>query len=152
MIWIIFGVTLLVFIVGALLRDSYNLDEFGFVLELLSGLAGLIVIVVIMVLMTSVSHLGVIDEKIAMYQEENTKIENQIAVLVTNYQNYEKDIFDSVTADSAITLVQMYPELKSDTLVRSQIEIYLENNQHIKTLREEKINGTVSRWWLYFGN
>lgn len=152
MIWIIFGVTLLVFIIGAFMHDSYNWDEVGFVLELLSGFAGIIEIIVAVVLMVSVSHLGVIDEKITMYQEENTKIENQIATLVTNYQNYEKDIFDSVTADSAITLVQMYPELKSDTLVQSQIEIYIENNQHIKNLREDKINSSVSRWWLYFGN
>ena len=56
-----------------------------------------------------------------------------------------------VTPDTAVTLVALYPELKSDTLVQSQIEVYTENNNMIKFLRDQQIKGNVSRWWLYFG-
>ena len=99
----------------------------------------------------TVTNLSVIDDRIAMYQEENSKIEQQIADVVEQYQKYETDIFINVAPDTAVTLVALYPELKSDTLVQSQIEVYTENNKTIKSLRDQQIKGNVSRWWLYFG-
>ena len=48
-------------------------------------------------------------------------------------------------------LVTLYPELKADTLVAKQIEIYTNNNQKIKELKEQKLYGKVYKWWLYFG-
>lgn len=98
-----------------------------------------------------VSKASVVDDKIAMYQDENTKIEQQIASVVEGYQKYETDIFKSTKSESAITLVSLYPELKSDKLVQSQIEVYTANNKKIKALKEEKIEGDMYRWWLYFG-
>ena len=99
----------------------------------------------------TVANLSVIDDRIAMYQEENSKIEQQIADIVEQYQKYETDIFMDVAPDTAVTLVALYPELKSDTLVQSQIEVYTENNRMIKSLRDQQIKGNVPRWWLYFG-
>lgn len=86
-----------------------------------------------------------------MYEEENTKIEQQIADVVTQYQEYEAGIFTEVAPESAMTLVALYPELKSDTLVQSQIEVYADNNKQIKELKCMAINTSVIRWWLYFG-
>ena len=79
-------------------------------------------------------------------------IEEQIAETVKKYQQYETDIFTEVASDSAITLVALYPELKADTLVQSQIDVYIKNNEKIKSLKEDKINGTINKWWLYFGS
>ena len=92
-----------------------------------------------------------VDEKIAMYEEENERIETDIAAVVKQYMDHESTIFENATVESPITLVSLYPELKSDTLVQSQVDIYVENNNKIKELREDKINVSVSRWWLYFG-
>ena len=86
-----------------------------------------------------------------MYQEQNQKIEESIADLVENYMNYEANTFKNISSDSAITLVSLYPELKSDTLVEQQCNLYMENNKKITELREEQINMTIYRWWLYFG-
>ena len=91
------------------------------------------------------------DERLVMYEEENARIEEQVASVVTQYQKYETDIFTEVKPESAMTLVSLYPELKSDALVQSQIELYTANNEKIKELREEKIQAKVYRWWLYFG-
>lgn len=93
-----------------------------------------------------------IDEKIDMYTEENTKIENSIDELVSNYMEFESDTFKDITVDSAITLVSLYPELKSDELVKIQIETYQANNEKIKALREAKIDLVAEKWWVYFGN
>lgn len=99
----------------------------------------------------SVMKLGVIDEKIAMYEEENANIEARLAETVQKYQEYEAGIYAEVAPESSMTLVSLYPELKSDALVSKQIEVYVENNETIKSLKSAKINGDVCRWWLYFG-
>jgi hypothetical protein len=90
-------------------------------------------------------------EKIAMYEEENTRIEEQIAVVVKQYQEYEIGVFSEVKVDSAVTYVSLYPELKSDTLVQSQIAVYTANNEKIKELHEREIDYDNFLWWLYFG-
>lgn len=99
----------------------------------------------------AVSNGRTIDEKILMYQEENTKIEKQIDTLVSNYMDYESDAYEKFKSESSITLVSMYPELKSDKLVEEQISVYEENNKKIRELKEDKINLKVKKWWLYFG-
>lgn len=103
-------------------------------------------------LAVQVSNLSVIDQKIAMYEQENTKIEQQIETAVTAYQQHEKDVFTEVKPNSYMQLVSIYPELKSDTLVKEQIKTYQSNNKKIKELKVTAINGNVKRWWLYFGH
>lgn len=111
-----------------------------------------ICIVAVICLVAQVSNLSVIDQKVEMYEQENTKIEQQIETAVTAYQQHEKDVFTSVKPNSYIQLLSLYPELKSDTLVKTQIKTYQSNNKKIKELKEQAINGNVKRWWLYFGH
>lgn len=92
-----------------------------------------------------------IDEKIAMYEEENERIETQISALVENYMDYESSTLIEFKGDDAVILVSLYPELKSDALVQQQITIYAKNNMKIKELREQKIDVKTAKWWLYFG-
>jgi hypothetical protein len=117
----------------------------------LSGVCFVILLVVGVFLGISVSNGKTIDEKITMYQEENNKIEKQIDTLVSNYMNYESNTYEKFKSESSITLVSMYPELKSDKLVEEQISVYEENNKKIRELKEDKINLKVKKWWLYFG-
>lgn len=143
MILVILAIAILLFILAVMDGDV------DFV-----GAASLILVISIIAtvcLITSVRSLNVIDDKIAMYEEQNNKIEEQIAEVVQQYMEYESGVFTEVASDSAITLISLYPELKSDALVASQIELYVENNQKITELKEKKINGSVTRWWLYFG-
>ena len=92
-----------------------------------------------------------IDDKIAMYQEENAVIEQDIDRIVEEYLKHEHDTFsDLKTEETSITLVTLFPELKSDTLVQQQLEIYVANNAKIKDLREQKINISKLKWLLYF--
>lgn len=117
------------------------------------GTIPLVICIIVAIFLTAqVSNLSVIDQKVEMYEQENTKIEQQIETAVTAYQQHEKDVFTSVKPNSYIQLVSLYPELKSDTLVKTQIKTYQSNNKKIKELKEQAINGNVKRWWLYFGH
>ena len=120
-------------------------------IEFFSGLCLLASFVIFIFLVISVSTGRIIDEKIAMYKEENTKIEKQLDTLVSNYMNYESNIYEKFKSESSVTLVSMYPELKSDKLVEEQISVYEENNKKIRELKEDKIDLKVKKWWLYFG-
>lgn len=86
-----------------------------------------------------------------MYTEENQNIEEDMNILVEQYMNYESDTYGNLKNESSITLVSLYPELKADTLVEKQIEIYTENNKKIKELKEKIINISNYKWLLYFG-
>lgn len=138
--------TIGLFFAGGYLSDG-DTDSLGFITTFVFGAC----LIAVLVLSIEVSNLKVIDQRIEMYQEENAKIEQQISETVKQYQEYESEIFTEVAPESAVTLVALYPELKSDTLVQKQIEVYLENNEKIKDLKEDKIKGSVKRWWLYFG-
>lgn len=151
MIFVILGISILMFVLGVFLFIELDLEFIGVGTGLFSVIAFIISIIVLISLCCSVTNLRTVDARIEMYQEENTRIEQQIAETVQQYQQHETDIFTEVAPESSMTLVALYPELKSDALVQQQIEVYIANNEKIKELREEKIQGSVTRWWLYFG-
>ena len=110
-----------------------------------------IVLIVVFGLWIGVMHRNTIPARIEMFEEENARIEAAITETVERYMEHEKEVFSMASNESAINLVSLYPELKSDTLVQQQIETYLENNKTIKQLREEQIATPIFKWWLYFG-
>ena len=151
MIIVIFLVCVAILALGAWIYQ--DVEEVAGGVTMFFGIAGgVISFIALIVLLINVSTLKVIDVNIEMYQEENTHIESQIAECVQQYQEYESGIFTETTSESAITLVSLYPELKADTLVAKQIEVYIANNEKIKELKEKKINGNIYRWWAYFGS
>ena len=120
------------------------------------GSIGSVVIVIIMAIMTNqIVGEGAINPKIEMYQEENNNIETTIAETVKDYMKYEENIVnkssESIKNINIVLLTQLYPELKSSELVNKQIEVYVNNNEKIKQLKEEKINIDIFKWWVYFG-
>ena len=123
----------------------------GEMLTKLFSWATVAVLTATIILTISVSRNNTIDERIAMYTEENQRIEEQIDILVKDYQEYERGVYADTKTESAITLVALYPELKADKLVESQLDIYIKNNEIIKSLKTSQINSGVLRWWLYFG-
>ena len=153
MILVILVIGILMIALGIVLYDKLDCgkDEIGTMFQIAGAVATIISTIVAFVLLICVLNRVNIEKKIAIYEEENTKIEQQIADTVKQYQEYETGIFTEVAPESSITLVALYPELKSDTLVQSQIEVYVENNKTIKELKSSAINAPVYRWWLYFG-
>lgn len=153
MILVILALGILLLVLGIILYDKLEAgaDEVGSVFQVVGIVVIVISTIVSIVLLISVLTWVNIDKKIVIYEEENTRIEQQIADVVKQYQEYETGIFTEVVPESSITLVSLYPELKSDTLVQSQIKVYVDNNKTIRELRSTALNASVYRWWLYFG-
>lgn len=93
-----------------------------------------------------------IDKKLAMYEEENQKIETKIKDTVRVYMNYEQETYKNLveTADLT-TLLVAYPDLNSNELVKYEIEQYKANSDKIKEIKEQQIHKSTLNWWLYFG-
>lgn len=94
----------------------------------------------------------IIDEKIILYEENNSQIESDLDVLVKSYMEYESGTLAQFKSESATTLINMFPELKADTLVQQQLNTYTENNKIIRELKEKKLEVSIAKWWIYFGH
>lgn len=92
-----------------------------------------------------------LDDKITMYEQENTAIEQSVDVLVKDYYKHESDTYSSLKPENAVLFASAYPELQSNELATKQLEIYVDNNNKIKELKEDQINLSKNRFWLYFG-
>lgn len=135
--------------------DHPAISFFGAMSIFIVCIAEFLVVIAIITQCWGISQLKISDTKIAMYEEENTKIEQDIATIVKDYMNYEKDTYkvssEQIENSSLLVLTELYPDLKSNELVKKQMDIYTENNNKIKQLKEEKINNQICKWWLYFG-
>lgn len=127
-------------------------EDLGFMISAGSIIAIMIIIVFSVFNINRLVRLRYIDEKIAMYQEENETIESQIETAVKQYMEYESGTYEEIKNDSdVVVMANLYPELKADSLVQEQIKTYQENNKTIKNLKSQKIEAKASKWWLYFG-
>ena len=111
----------------------------------------IIFLIPLIALLMSVSNGSTIDSKIELYQSQNTEIESKVQATVASYLAHEKQTYKDLKPDNAIAVVSAYPELHSNELVKKQIDVYEDNNKKILGLKEEKLNQSVYRWWLYFG-
>ena len=122
-------------------------DGFPFFSSLIVG--GLIIGILCCWKDISTEH--VLDQKIAMYEEENTSIEESISSIVEGYMDYESNAYSDLKSQDFIELVTNFPDLKANALVQEELGVYIENNQKIKELKEEKIELSTKKWLLYFG-
>lgn len=149
MLLVLLVVFIVLFAISCYLTDGYVsgfdwavASTFFAILGCIIGLIGCLIFVV---------NGRTLDEKIKMYSDENKEIESQIDELVTEYMKHESETFKDLKAESSITLVSMYPELKSDKLIKKQIDVYTKNNEKIKELKSGKIDVKIYKWWVYFG-
>ena len=144
--FILLFVIAVVLIVLAVLNEDLA-EDFG----ILGCLIGFIALIGIFVNIGLLVRGRTLDDKIAMYEQENTAIEQSVDVLVKDYYKHESDTYSSLKPENAVLFASAYPELQSNELATKQLEIYVDNNNKIKELKEDQINLSKNRFWLYFG-
>lgn len=151
MLILLFIIFITLFILASIFIDDYEHEIFKFITQACTVIGAAVSVISFIFIVYSLSKTMIIDEMIAMYTEENQNIENQIDIVVKEYMNYESATFVELKDNSSITLVSLYPELKSDELVQTQIATYQANNKKLKELKKLKISSRVYKWWIYFG-
>lgn len=143
---------ILLLILGiGLLCCAFIDNDIGEVLSVFGGIFFIVSLVGIIINIAFLVNGRTLDDKIAMYEEENAAIEQGVDVLVKDYYKHESDTYSSLKPENAVLFASAYPELQSNELAAKQLEIYVENNNKIKELKEDQINLSRNRFWLYFG-
>lgn len=143
---------ILLFVIAVALIVLAVLNEYlAGVFGILGGLIGFIALIGIFVNIGFLVYGRTLDDKIAMYEQENAAIEQSVDVLVKDYYKHESDTYSYLNPKNAVLFASAYPELQSNELVTKQLEIYVENNNKIKGLKVDQINLSRNRFWLYFG-
>ena len=106
MILLIFGICILMIIGGCILDGKTGVDsDICYLISGIGATVGFFALLGLIIVGVNVKSLSVIDDRIAMYEEENTRIEQQIADVVEQYKKYENDIFREVAPESAVRMV-----------------------------------------------
>ena len=121
------------------------LNTVGIIVIAISIIAGIIV-------GSTLTDRFIIDEKIALHESENKVIEEEIATIAQEYKTYESTTFENLKYTNPTTIVSVFPELKSNEIVKQQVDLYISNNKEIKMLKQSKLNHKLLAWWLYFGS
>lgn len=150
MLLVFLGICIVLVIGGVFLYDEFDFEVISGI-SVVAGISiGIIDLIIIMT--TFFCYPYRVNEKIKMYQEENIKIEEKVKNTIRVYMKYEQDTYENLIKDNDLTtLLIAYPDLNSNELVKSEIELYIDNNKKLKELKEDKIIRPVYRFWLYLG-
>lgn len=92
-----------------------------------------------------------IEEKIQIYEDQNTQIEQSIDAAVQAYCEHEQITYVQMS-DGAVALVAAaYPELASSELVKTQMEVWTSNSNELKELKSDLVDFHRAQYFLYFG-
>lgn len=121
----------------------YN-NEWAYYTTIISGgIISCISIIAIITLAVGYSGIININDKISLYETENSNIEQQISIIIENYKGWESDSCARFKNENPTVIISLFPELKSNELVGKQMEVYITNNQKIKELKERKLDYKV---------
>lgn len=153
---LILAVIVLIFSI-ILTAKSKNFDLLGIFIAI--AIAAIVTIVILVVIGINDLNIigtkpGIIQEQIQILEEENSKIESEITRMVYDYQEYEKQTFDMLLADTdnAIAVANVIPSLSSNELVVREMRIYNENRKQIANLKMQLVDIERVKWEVYFGN
>lgn len=126
---------------------QFHISAIGFVVSLVFSF--ILSLITVFVIFDYISY-RVVDDKITMYQEENKTIEQDIKYIVEQSRSHESDTYRDIL-DNPTALAIAFPELKSNELASKQIDLYVKNNNKIKSLKLKKIERENYKFWLFFG-
>lgn len=146
-------VFLVLIIIGIVFLIIYFKDSDYFLAGMLvCSIFGLFVLIFDLIAIGFIANIKVQEQKIEMYQEENSKMETSIAGAIEKYLEHEYDIFVEISPpDETQTFLIAYPELQSSELVKYQLETIKTNNDQIKVLKNELLDVKIWKFLVYFG-
>jgi len=146
---IVLTILVILAVIVGYIADNNGYDGTCITSSIGAVLIGILDVTLIVICIVKGFNMYIIEDKIQMYQEENTKIEEQMTSLVRDFKGYEERTIKNI-ADME-KMVLRFPELKTSELVKKQMDIYVKNNDEIKKLKAEKIDTKIAKWLLYFG-
>lgn len=93
-----------------------------------------------------------VDKQVLILEEKNELVLKQIEPLVEKYLIYENETLSKFKVDANILVaLSMFPELKGNEFIKSQIDIVIKNQDEITKLKLEKAKLNSYKLWLFMG-
>ena len=153
MLYALLGVFLLMIILGSLIIKAEH-EELGIPLVAFGILFFIIALIALFSCLGRYNSIkSTAKERLAIYEEQNKNVLEQLEPLVNKYMDFEKDTFKDLkpSSENLLLLSQTYPELKSDTFVQTQINIILKNQRKITDLRLSIASLNAYKLWIGVG-
>lgn len=151
MLVVFFVICLVCISLGIIIWIKKPYSDVGSTVFAISLVVLVVVIICCLFNVNKIVKANTLEQKITVYQEEMTNIENSINPVVQNYLDHEKETYTALTPDNAVIFASIYPELSSNEIVQKQLNIYNEYLISIKNLKLEIAEISTAKWWLYFG-
>ena len=152
MLYVILGIAVLIILLGIFICTKDDDIGLGFcVFGELSFIGTFIAIIACLGCYNSTKSTA--KEQIAVIEEQNTIILEQLEPLVNKYMEYEKDTYKEfkLSGEKLLLISQAYPELKSDTFVQTQIDTVLKNQNRIMAIKLSIARLNAYKLWICMG-
>ena len=148
MLWIFVGIAVVLIVVGFFTPES---DD-GIILSI--GCTVFIALVIVLCIALQCRHSTIHNNtaQIAVLEENNTELLNEIQPVIERYLNYEQGTLASMKPEaSTLIAYAVYPELKGNEFVARQLDIIEKNNNEIKERKLKLASLESYRVWLFMG-
>lgn len=144
----LFVLTISLLIIGFISYRSYDEDVgLGFF-----GASAIFLAITLIVLTYYNEIKSTCDKEIAVLEERNELVLKQIEPIINRYLLYESETLEKVKISSEnIIALSMYPELKGNEFLKSQIDIVVKNQDGITNLKLRKARLNVFKLWIFMG-
>lgn len=120
---VFFVISLVCISLGVILWFKKSYSDAGPTVFAISLVMLVVVIICCLFNVNKIVKANTLEQKIVVYQEEMTNIENNINPVVQNYLDHEKETYTALTPDNAVIFASIYPELSSNEIVQNTTTI-----------------------------
>lgn len=152
MLYIILFISILLLIIGATIgKVGYrNQDDNGFTI---GGVTLLIIGLLAFCICwgTYSFNKNTIDSRLSVIEEQNEIILAQVEPVVQKALEFESNTYKElkISSERLIALGNMYPNLKDNTFIQTQLQIIIDNQSIIRDLKLTKAKMNAYRFWIW---
>lgn len=152
MLYIISLISLILLIIGA------NIDKVGYRAQDDNGftIGGTFLLVVSIIALCVCWGLysfnkNTIDSRLSVIEEQNAVILAQVEPVVQKALEFESNTYKElkISSERLIALGNMYPNLKDNTFIQTQLQIIINNQSIIRDLKLTKAKMNAYRFWIW---
>ncbi len=159
MILVLLIISIIILVIGIIMYYEFDKHRCSEFLEILSaiiasvgGICTLMSAMFTIGLIVDVSVSSTLPSKIQILEDTNTQMEKDINIAIQKYCEYENKTYVELKQNELTLAFEIYPDLKTNELVTSYINVIIDNRNEIKNLKLKYASSHIQKWWLYFGN
>lgn len=150
MIYVLIFIGIILCIIGAIEGTDRYGDDNCFTI------GGTVLIIVSMIALTGLwgsytYNKNTIDSRLEVIEEQNAIILAQVEPVVQKALEYESNTYKElkINSERLIALGNMYPNLKDNTFIQTQLQIIINNQEIIRNLKLTKAKMNGYRFWIW---